>query len=88
MKQAKDIHENTPWQEMTHGGEIYEPATSLLFNTGDWRTRTPVFVADKCKQCLLCVPYCPDSAIPGAAQSIHLRARAAFSIIRNTPSIA
>ena len=44
MKQAKDIHENTPWQEMTHGGEIYEPATSLLFNTGSLRTQTPVFL--------------------------------------------
>ena len=24
----------------------------------------PVFHADKCKQCLLCVPYCPDGSIP------------------------
>ena len=24
----------------------------------------PVFVEDKCKQCLLCVPVCPDSSIP------------------------
>ena len=64
MIYAKDIHENSPWQQLTPGGEIYEPATSLAFNTGDWRTQTPVFLADKCKQCLLCVPYCPDSAIP------------------------
>ena len=64
MKQAKDIHEKSPWQDLTPGGEIYEGATSLLFNTGAWRTRTPLFLEDKCKQCLLCVPYCPDSAIP------------------------
>jgi pyruvate ferredoxin oxidoreductase delta subunit len=64
MIKAKDIHENTPWQQLTHGGEIYESATSLAFNTGSWRTQTPVFLEDKCKQCLLCVPYCPDSAIP------------------------
>lgn len=64
MIHAKDIHENTSWQKMTHGGEIYEPATSLLFQTGDWRTQTPVLLTDKCRQCLLCVPFCPDSAIP------------------------
>ena len=29
-----------------------------------------------------------DAEITGAAQSIHFRARAACSIIRNTPSIA
>ena len=27
---AKDINENSTWQEMTLGGEIYEPATSKL----------------------------------------------------------
>ncbi|MDD3165642.1 MAG: 4Fe-4S binding protein, partial [Oscillospiraceae bacterium] len=63
MKQAKDIHEWTPWQEMTPGGEIYEPGTAALVNTGDWRTRAPVWDEQKCKQCLLCVPYCPDAAI-------------------------
>ena len=61
---AKDINEKTPWQGLTPGGEIYEPATSLMFNTGDWRTQTPVFIESKCKQCLLCVPYCPDSSLP------------------------
>lgn len=34
MIYAKDIHENSPWQQLTPGGEIYEPATSLAFNTG------------------------------------------------------
>ena len=48
MIHAKDIHENTPWQGLTPGGEIYEPATSMAFNTGDWRTQTPVFLTDKC----------------------------------------
>ena len=64
MIYAKDIHENSPWQKMTPGGEIYEKATSLAFNTGDWRTQTPVFLEQKCKQCLLCTPVCPDSSIP------------------------
>jgi len=64
MIYAKDIHEKSPWQALTPGGEIYEGATSLMFRTGDWRTQTPVTIWEKCKQCLLCVPYCPDSAIP------------------------
>lgn len=64
MKRAAEINENTPWQDLTPGAEIYEPATSKLVNTGDWRTMIPVFLEDKCKHCLLCVPFCPDSSIP------------------------
>ena len=29
-----------------------------------WQDLSPVFIEDKCKQCLLCVPVCPDSSIP------------------------
>ena len=83
MIYAKDIHENSPWQQLTPGGEIYEPATSLAFNTGDWRTQTPVFLADKCKQCLLCVPYCPDSAIP--VKDGRRGVRAAASVLPHVP---
>jgi pyruvate ferredoxin oxidoreductase delta subunit len=65
-KKALDINETTSWRELTVGGEIYEPAPSRHFNTGDWRTNTPVYMEEKCRQCLLCVPYCPDSSIPVA----------------------
>ena len=34
---AKDINEQSPWQEMTPGGEIYEGGTSRLTLTGEWR---------------------------------------------------
>ena len=64
MKKAENIHENSPWQELTLGAEIYEPATSRLVNTGEWRVMTPFFDIDKCKHCMLCVPYCPDVCIP------------------------
>ncbi|WP_027398138.1 4Fe-4S binding protein [Anaerovorax odorimutans] len=64
IKKASEINELTPWQEMTIGGEIYEGGTASLVNTGDWRTATPIFINDKCKHCMLCVPFCPDSAIP------------------------
>ena len=64
MVRAKDINENTPWQGLTPGAEIYEPATSKLVKTGEWRVLMPFFDAIKCKQCMLCVPYCPDESIP------------------------
>ena len=64
FRSAKDINESTPWQGLTVGGEIYEPGTSKLVMTGEWRTTRPVFDPYKCKQCLLCVPYCPDASIP------------------------
>ncbi len=61
---AKTINEESPWGELTEGLSIYEPGTSAAVMTGEWRTLTPTFVEEKCKQCLLCVPVCPDSAIP------------------------
>ena len=61
---ASEINEGTRWQDLTEGLKIFEPATSRLFETGEWRTQTPVQDTAKCKQCLLCVPYCPDSCIP------------------------
>lgn len=64
MIRAQDINEKTPWEDLTPGGEIYEPATALAFNTGTWRTNTPVIHMELCKHCMLCVPFCPDSAIP------------------------
>ena len=30
----------------------------------EWSSVKPEFIEDKCKQCLLCVPVCPDSCIP------------------------
>jgi pyruvate ferredoxin oxidoreductase delta subunit len=51
------------WKEITHGSHIFEPGSAKNFNTGDWRSHKPIFVAEKCKQCLLCFPVCPDSAI-------------------------
>lgn len=62
--EASKINEKTKWQDLTEGLQIYEAGTSKQFCTGEWRTQTPVLIKDKCRQCLLCVPYCPDSAIP------------------------
>jgi len=63
-KTAKEINERITWQDISIGAEIIEPATSKLVNTGDWRVNMPVFKEENCRQCMLCVPYCPDSSIP------------------------
>ena len=64
------INESSPWQDITEGNKIFEAATSREFCTGEWRTSTPVFIEEKCKQCLLCVPVCPDSSIPVSKVSV------------------
>ena len=66
-KKASEINEHSAWQEMTVGCEIYEGGTSRLTMTGEWRSKIPVWDAGKCKQCLLCTPFCPDSSIPVTA---------------------
>lgn len=58
------INETTPHQDLTEGLMIFNGGTSKLFSTGEWRTNTPKLITDKCKQCLLCAPVCPDSCIP------------------------
>ncbi|MDR3304995.1 MAG: 4Fe-4S binding protein [Clostridiales Family XIII bacterium] len=58
------ITERSLWTEITEGGFVYGAGNSVFFNTGDWRTKAPVWRAENCKQCLLCFPVCPDSSIP------------------------
>ena len=68
MEKIQDrINEQSPWEHITEGNKIFEAATAREFCTGEWRTSTPVFEREKCKQCLLCVPVCPDSSIPVSA---------------------
>lgn len=67
MIHAKDINEQSKWQELTPGCEIYEPGTAEMTITGEWRTMAPKWHPAKCKQCLLCAPFCPDSSIPVVA---------------------
>ena len=58
------INEQTPYEELTEGLMMFAGATSKEFRTGEWRTNTPIHLTDRCRQCLLCVPVCPDSSIP------------------------
>ncbi len=59
-----EINANTPMKDMTIGGNIYEAGNARNFKTGDWRSVKPVYIEEKCKQCGLCFPVCPDDAIP------------------------
>lgn len=64
---ASDISKlgvDVKWQDISLGCTIVGSGTAAEFNTGEWRVDTPKFIEEKCKQCLLCVPACPDSAIP------------------------
>ncbi len=58
------IDKDTPVNDLTIGGNIYEAGNSLKFKTGDWRSTTPKYISENCKQCGLCFPVCPDDAIP------------------------
>jgi pyruvate ferredoxin oxidoreductase delta subunit len=58
------IDERSPWTDITPGGFVYGSGNSETFNTGDWRTRAPLWKQENCRQCLLCYPVCPDSSIP------------------------
>ena len=58
------INKNTPMEDLTIGGNIYTSGNSKEFKTGDWRSMRPVYIEEKCKQCGLCFPVCPENAIP------------------------
>ena len=50
------IHEKSKYTEITPGNHVYGGGTSKAFNTGEWRTATPVIDESKCVHCLLCAP--------------------------------
>jgi len=60
------INEQSPYTDLTEGLQLFAGGTSRKFQTGEWRTDTPVWHFEKCKQCLLCTPTCPDVCIPVA----------------------
>ncbi len=59
-----EISKSTPADKLTYAGNIYTAGNAKEFKTGDWRSIKPVFIEEKCKQCGLCFPVCPDDAIP------------------------
>ncbi len=59
-----EINTKTTMDKLTIGGNIYEAGNAKNFKTGDWRSVRPVYIEEKCKQCGLCFPVCPENAIP------------------------
>ncbi len=51
------------WKDLPIAAIIPEPATSLEYKTGAWRTFKPVIDQNKCVKCLLCWVSCPEPAI-------------------------
>lgn len=49
--------------KVAKGGEIIYPGNSKEFKTGSWRVKKPIWIEEKCKQCSLCWPVCPDDCI-------------------------
>jgi pyruvate ferredoxin oxidoreductase delta subunit len=63
-RSSRPINSNDTWRQLTDAGNIYDAGNASEFKTGDWRSMRPVWLEEKCKQCLLCFPVCPDSSIP------------------------
>ena len=59
----KELGVKTKWQDLTEGMIIVGAGTSKEFKTGEWSSVKPQFIEDKCKQCLLCYPVCPDASV-------------------------
>ncbi len=51
------------WKDVPAGGLMLEAGSAERYETGDWRTYRPVWDRDKCKHCMICWVYCPDSSI-------------------------
>ncbi len=45
-------------------GGLTEPASSLKFKTGPWKSFRPIWDKAKCIHCMICVVDCPENCIP------------------------
>lgn len=64
-KSVKEAYPETiRWRDTLPGAVIFGGGTSDEFITGEWRVDVPEYIEGNCRQCLLCVPVCPDSSIP------------------------
>ncbi|MDR0424098.1 MAG: 4Fe-4S binding protein [Clostridiales Family XIII bacterium] len=60
----ENMTESSGWRDLSPAAQVFGEGNSVFFNTGDWRSETPAWKRDQCRQCLLCFPVCPDSSIP------------------------
>lgn len=45
------------------GATILKDGNSIEVKTGAWKNRYPIHSKEKCKNCMLCIPYCPEGCI-------------------------
>lgn len=45
------------------GATILTSGNSIDVKTGSWKNKYPIHSKEKCKNCMLCVPYCPEGCI-------------------------
>ena len=63
-KRRQEIERLKPWQELAAGGVIEDAGNSAEYCTGEWAPSSRVkWIPEKCKQCMLCWPVCPDLAV-------------------------
>lgn len=62
--QVSHLGPQVTWKDITDGCAVYGGGTSKAIKTGDWRVIKPIFNSEKCRQCALCIPVCPDMSIP------------------------
>ena len=61
--------------DSNNSAHILKDGNSLKFKTGNWRNKTPIHSKEKCKNCMMCVPYCPENCIlhkDGILEGINL----------------
>ena len=64
MVDTKKAKQKKPgWKELAQSDLIIGGGTAKSFKTGDWRTKRPVFIPEKCINCMACWVYCPDAAV-------------------------
>lgn len=54
---------NNKNKEFGIGASILKDGNSYKFKTGDWKVKYPERKKDLCKNCMMCVPYCPENCI-------------------------
>ncbi|MDO9529868.1 MAG: 4Fe-4S binding protein [Syntrophales bacterium] len=51
------------WQELTPGGMVFRPGSTMGYHTGSWRAEKPVYDNSKCIKCGICYIFCPEACV-------------------------
>ena len=46
------------------GAVVHNPGSTVDNKTGGWRSLRPMWIQEKCTQCIICWMHCPDDSIP------------------------